>query len=77
MTFRTPIQRIVIIFKENHTFDNARSGYISRVLHSHVSLVRFCANTFGLPALNAQDRAADGMTDCFDFTRAPALPPHP
>ena len=54
----------------------ARSGYISRVRHSHVSLVRFCADTFGLPALNARDRAADGMTDCFDFMRAPALPPH-
>jgi phospholipase C len=55
----------------------ARTGYVSRVLHSHVSLVTFCENTFGLPALNARDRAADGMSDCFDFTRAPVGPPSP
>jgi phospholipase C len=55
----------------------ARSGHISSVLHSHVSLIRFCADTFGLPALNARDRAANGFTDCFDFARAPASPPRP
>jgi phospholipase C len=54
----------------------ARSGHISKVLHSHISLVRFCEDTFGLPALNERDRAADGLTDCFDFTRVPAPPPH-
>jgi len=53
----------------------ARTGYISKVLHSHVSLVKFCENTFGLPALNKRDAAADGMSDCFDFSRVPAPPP--
>lgn len=53
----------------------ARTGYISRALHSHVSLVKFCENTFGLSPLNARDAAADAMADCFDFTRVPAPPP--
>jgi phospholipase C len=53
----------------------AKTGYVSRVLHSHVSLVKFCETTFGLPSLNARDAAADDMSDCFDFTRKPALPP--
>lgn len=53
----------------------ARSGYISRVQHSHVSLVRFVEDTFGLPSINRRDAAADGMADCFDFTRTPAGPP--
>jgi len=53
----------------------ARGGYISKALHSHVSLVKFCETTFGLPSLNARDAASDGMSDCFDFTQSPASPP--
>jgi phospholipase C len=52
----------------------AKAGYISQTLLSHVSLVNFCATIFGLKTLNARDAAADGMTDCFDFTQKPALP---
>jgi phospholipase C len=53
----------------------AKSGYISTVRHSHVSLVRFCEDLFHLPTLNQRDAAADGMEDCFDFTQKPkALP---
>ena len=51
------------------------AGYISKTLHSHVSLVKFCETIFGLQTLNARDAAADGMTDCFDFTQKPAPPP--
>ncbi len=55
----------------------AKSGYVSNVLHSHVSLVKFCETTFGLQPLNARDAAADDMADCFDFTQQPAGPPSP
>src|SRR5207302_9637983 len=44
-----------------------RSGYVSKKLHSHVSLVRFCESLFGLPTLNQRDAEADDMSDCFDF----------
>ncbi len=53
----------------------AKRGYISKALHSHVSLVKFCETTFGLAPLNARDAAADDMSDCFDFSQAPAPPP--
>ena len=53
----------------------AKSGYISKKLHSHVSLVRFCESIFGLPALNQRDAQADDMSDCFDFNQTPALSP--
>jgi phospholipase C len=53
----------------------AKPGHISKTLVSFVSLVKFCETTFGLPALNARDAAADGMTDCFDFTQTPLGPP--
>ena len=53
----------------------AKRGYISKVMHSHVSLIKFCETTFGLKPLNARDKAADGMADCFDFTQKPAPPP--
>jgi phospholipase C len=53
----------------------ARKGHVSKVLHSHVSLVKFCETNFGLPSLNARTKAADGMADCFDLSQAPLLPP--
>lgn len=55
----------------------AKSGYISSVLHSHVSLIKFCETRFGLPPLNARTADADDMSDCFDFARQPAAPPPP
>ena len=55
----------------------ARAGYISKTLHSHVSLVKFCETTFGLPAINARDAAADDMRDCFHFTQTPLPAPMP
>lgn len=53
----------------------ARSGYVSSVLHSHVSLVKFCETNFGLRPLNTRDAQADDMSDCFDFTQSPLAPP--
>ena len=54
----------------------ARAAHVSHVRSSHVSLVRFCADTFGLPTLNARDHVATGMADCFDFSHTPAGPPN-
>ena len=53
----------------------AKPGYISKVQHSHVSLLKFCEKLFGVSALNQRDAQADDMSDCFDFTRQPAPPP--
>jgi len=53
----------------------ARNGYISKVLHSHVSLLKFCEVNFGLATLNPRDARADDMSDCFDFGKRPAPPP--
>lgn len=53
----------------------ARQGYISKVFHSHVSVVKFCEATYGLTTLNQRDAASDDMADCFDFTQTPLPPP--
>jgi phospholipase C len=53
----------------------AKSGYISKVLYSHVSLLKFCEKLFGLKPLTDRDRNADDMSDCFDFKGAPKPPP--
>jgi phospholipase C len=53
----------------------ARKGYISKALHSHVSLIKFCENNFGLPSLNKRTSASDGMEDCFDLKQKPLPPP--
>jgi phospholipase C len=53
----------------------ARQGYISKALHSHVSLIKFCENNFGLPSLNKRTSASDGMEDCFDLKQKPLPPP--
>jgi len=52
----------------------AKKG-ISKAFHSHVSIVKFCEKTFGLPSINARDAASDDMSDCFDFNQAPLGPP--
>jgi phospholipase C len=53
----------------------AKAGYISKVLHSHVSLLKFCQNLFALPPLNSRLANADGMADCFNFGQTPLKPP--
>jgi phospholipase C len=53
----------------------AKSGYISKVQHSHVSLVKFCESFFGLASLNQRDAGSDDMSDRFDFTRQSAPSP--
>jgi phospholipase C len=53
----------------------AKKGYVSKALHSHVSLIKFCEKNFGLPSLNTRTTASDGMEDCFDFTQKPLPPP--
>jgi phospholipase C len=53
----------------------ARSGYISKTLHSFVSILRFCEENFGVPSINQRDGSADNMSDCFDFTQTPLGPP--
>jgi phospholipase C len=55
----------------------AKHGYISKVQHSHVSVIKFCETLFGLPSLNQRVAAADDMADCFDFKQQPADPPSP
>ena len=55
----------------------AKSGYVSKMLHSHVSLVKFCENLYGLPAINQRDAQADDMSDCVNFQQTPAQPPPP
>jgi phospholipase C len=52
-----------------------KAGYISKVPHSFVSIVKFCEENFGVPYLNQRDRSADNMADCFDFTQTPLGPP--
>jgi phospholipase C len=58
----------------------ARKGYLSMQPHSHLSVMRFVEDTFGLTPLNARVAEASGMSDCFDFAQAPtgaALPAPP
>jgi len=53
----------------------AKRGYVCSQINSHVSLVKFCRTTFGVPSLNERDGGANGMTDCFDFRQNPLPPP--
>ena len=52
----------------------AKRGYVSKTLHSHVSLVKFVESLFNVPPLNKRDASADGMSDCFDFNQKPSPP---
>jgi phospholipase C len=53
----------------------AKKGHISKTLRSHVSLLTFCEKNFGIKPLTKRDKAADDMSDCFDFNQKPLAPP--
>jgi phospholipase C len=53
----------------------AKAGHISSQENSHVSLVRFCEDTFGLEPLTDRDAQSNGMSDCFDINQNPLPPP--
>ncbi len=60
----------------------SRKGYVSHVVHSHTSTLRFIELLFGLPAITARDANSDALLDMFDFacpdfTKPPALGPVP
>jgi phospholipase C len=54
----------------------ARAHYVSHVVHSHASILRFIETRFGIPALSGRDANADALLDMFDFANPPfAAPP--
>jgi phospholipase C len=53
----------------------AKKNYVSKILHSHVSLLKFCESLFKLPTINQRDANADAMEDCFDLAQTPQQPP--
>lgn len=59
----------------------AKPGHISTQQNSHVSLLKFCEDTFGIEPLTKRDAAANGMSDCVDYAQqplaAPAIPSEP
>ncbi len=53
----------------------AKNKYISKVLHSHISIAKFSETVFGLAPINSRDANADDMMDCFDFLQPPSPAP--
>jgi phospholipase C len=53
----------------------AKAHYVSHVVHSHASILRFIEATFGLPALTGRDANAAALFDMFDFGNPPFLTP--
>jgi phospholipase C len=51
----------------------ARGHFVSHVVHSHTSMLRFVELAFDLPALTARDANSDALLDLFDFRCGPAL----
>ena len=53
----------------------AKAHFVSHVVHSHASILRFIEARFGVPALTSRDANADAMLDMFDFANPPFLSP--
>jgi phospholipase C len=53
----------------------AKPGHLSHQENSHVSLLKFCEDTFGIAPLTDRDAASNGMSDCMDLTQNPLPPP--
>jgi phospholipase C len=45
----------------------AKRHFVSHVVHSHTSILRFVEAKFDLPAFTARDANSDAMLDLFDF----------
>jgi phospholipase C len=54
----------------------SKPHYVSHVVHSHVSILRFLELRFDLPAMSARDANAEALLDFFDFSRANFAQPH-
>lgn len=53
----------------------AKRAHLCRQENSHVSLMRFCEDVFGVPSLTERDKNSNGMTDSFDLKQQPLPPP--
>jgi phospholipase C len=49
----------------------AKAHFVSHVVHSHASILRFIEARFGIPALTERDANSDAMLDMFDFANPP------
>ena len=53
----------------------AKAGEVCSEENSHVSLVKFCEDTFGIDPLTERDSASNGMSACFDLSQDPLPAP--
>src|SRR5262249_34951196 len=53
----------------------AKAHFVSHVVHSHASILRFIEARFGVPALSSRDANADAMFDMFEFSNPPFVRP--
>lgn len=53
----------------------AKRGHVSKVPHSHISLVKFCETLWGLKSIHPRLKDADDMMDCFDPAQHPLPAP--
>jgi phospholipase C len=53
----------------------AKPSHVSSQENSHVSLLKFCEDNFGLAPLTERDAESNGMSDCFDFHQSPLSAP--
>jgi phospholipase C len=51
----------------------AKRHFVSHVVHSHASILRFIEAKFGIPAITGRDANSDAMFDLFDFESKPNL----
>jgi phospholipase C len=49
----------------------AKKGYVDKTLYEHSSLVKFAETVFGIAPMNARDKAANDLTNAFDFNQTP------
>jgi phospholipase C len=50
----------------------AKHGYVSHQVYETASLLTFMEKNFGLSNLGERDAAANGLSDCFDYSQTVA-----
>jgi phospholipase C len=49
----------------------ARAGFVDHVTNDHTSILKFIETRFGIAPLSTRDRAANGLSEAFDFSQPP------
>ena len=76
-SFGLRVPLLVISGYANSAYEKSKVPFVSHVVRSHASILRYIEQNFGLASLGTLDATADDLHDMFDYARSAPVPPIP